>query len=298
MVQRVGLIVMMILVSVTSVAAKDWRGIFPLHSTRDDVEKLFGRPQPKKDRLVVNQGRWIYFLEQEEVHFVFAEGKLPVKGDCVVPIADGTILMIYVRPKTQPLMTSLQIDATKFRKFDPSPVPDPEYLSFINEEDGLLIHTLKGKVLEIIYAATASDRPLCPGFYGNLERFVTPIVCGLNFDSYGNLRFSDEASRLDNFAIQLTAEDANGYIVVYAGRKGMVNEAQQRADRAKTYLVRVRGLESERLYAVDGGYSEDFIVRLYVAPPGAEPPPLTPTVDARKVEILSGKQRRSRRKAH
>lgn len=288
----------MMLVSVTSVPAKDWRGIFPLHSTRADVERLFGPPKPTKDRLVVNKGRWIYFMDQEEIHFVFAEGNFPGKIDCVAPLADGTILMIYVRPKTHPSIDSLQIDETKFRKFNPSPVPDPENLSFINEEDGLLIETFNGKVSRFIYTAAAADRPSCDGYYGNLERFVTPIACGMNFDTYGNIRFFDETARLDNFAIQLMNVDAYGYIVVYAGRKATVNEAQRRADRAKNYLVKVRDIESGRLYAVDGGYSEELIVRLYITPAGSEPPPLMPTVDPGKVEILSSKQPRSRRKGH
>lgn len=291
--QRLVLIFSLIVVSATSVAAKDWRDIVPLKSTRADVERIFGLPKATKDRLVVNNGRWIYFLDQEEVHFVFAVGE----SKCVAPIAEGAILRIHVRPNIEPPVSSLDIDERKFRTFDPTPWGDPDDLAFINEEDGLLIKTWKGKVSEMIYVPSGSDRLSCPDFSGPyLEALFTPIICGLAFDTFGNIRFEDEKARLDNFAIQISNyKYAHGFIIVYAGRKATVNEAQRRANRAKNYMVKVRGIESERLYAVDGGYREDLEIKLYVGPVGAEPPGLAPTLDPAQVKIVFA-NRRSRKR--
>ena len=36
--------VCVVLISINSAYAKSWRGLEPLHSTRADVERLFGRP--------------------------------------------------------------------------------------------------------------------------------------------------------------------------------------------------------------------------------------------------------------
>ena len=271
------LIILMVLIAATSVAAKDWRGIFPLKSTRAEVERIFGLPKATKDRLVINNGHWVYFLNQEEVHFVFAVDGFPGESKCATHVAEGTILRIDVRPIIQPLVSSLDIDERKFRKFDPTFGQDPDAVAFINEEDGLLIQTSKGKVSEMIYVPSRSDRQLCPNLYGSLEDFLIPIICGLALDSFGDIRFEDEKARLDNFAIQISNEkSAHGFIIVYGPRKATINRAQRRANRAKNYMAKVRGIESKRLYAVDGGYSDQLEIKLYVAPAGAEPPPLTP----------------------
>lgn len=108
----------MVLVAAASVAAKDWRGISPMHSTRADVERLFGLPKATKDRLVINKGYSLYVLDQEEVHFVFAVHNFPEESQCVTRIAEGTILRIHVTPTVRPLLSSLDIDEKRFRKFD------------------------------------------------------------------------------------------------------------------------------------------------------------------------------------
>ena len=286
-------IVSLFLVAATSAAAKDWRGFVPLHSTRADVERAFGLPKATKNRLAVNSGRWVYFLKQEEVHFVFAVGE----SKCATPIPEGTILRIHVRPTIQRLVSSLDIDEKKFRNLDRTlrQPQDLEEVALINEEDGLLIQTLKEKVLEMIYVPSASDLRLCPDLSGrHLDSLLVPIVCGLAFDTFGDIRFEDEKARLDNFAIQImNQKDAHGFIIVYAGRKATVNEAQRRANRAKNYMVKVRGIESGRLYAVDGGYRDELEIKLYVGPAGAEPPGLDPSLDPGQVEIVSTKKRRS-----
>lgn len=271
----------MVMISATSVAAKDWNGIFPLHSTRADVQRRFGLPKSTKTRLAVNNGYWIYFINQEEVHFVFDLGDVK----CVTPITEGTILRIHVRPTIQPLVSSLNLDEKKFRKFDPWFGTARGRMGYINEEDGLLIETSEGKVSEIIYVPPGSERALCPDFYSNnLEGVLLPVICDLAFDSYGDIRFEDEKARLDNFAIQLqNYPNAHGFIVVYAGRKATVNQAQRRANRAKNYMVNVRGIESERLYAIDGGYQPQLEIKLIVAPPRAEPPQLAPSLDPSQI---------------
>jgi hypothetical protein len=294
-VRRLFLIISIVLIaatSVTSVSAKDWRGFFPMKSTRTDVETVFGPPKPTKNRLVVNKGRWIYFLNEGEVHFVFAVGETK----CVTPIAEGTILRIHVRPTIELSVSSLELDQKMFRKFELPFRGDADGAGFINEEDGLLIQTFKGKVSEMIYVPSASDR--CPDFSSSdHENLLTPIVCGLAFDTFGDIRFEDEKARLDNFAIQISnQDDAHGFIIVYAGRKATLNQAQRRANRAKNYMVKVRGIESERLYAVDGGYREELEITLIVAPAGAEPPPLTPLLDPSQVQIVPAKKQRSQKR--
>ncbi len=88
------------------------------------------------------------------------------------------------------------------------------------------------------------------------------------FDEYGNIRFNDEKARLDNFAIQLQNEPtAQGYIYGY-GSCG--SEGQERANRAKDYLVNTRGIDAGRLVVVDGGCKPELKIELWIVPQGAD----------------------------
>src|ERR1700752_4074315 len=75
------------------------------------------------------------------------------------------------------------------------------------------------------------------------------------FDTYGGISWELEKLHLDNFAIQLQHEsDSIGYIIVYAGRRACVEEAKDRALRAKKYVVETRGIQASRIKWIDGGY--------------------------------------------
>ncbi len=191
--------------------AKDWRGIFPMRSTRADVEMLLGKPPvPSNDGSsnALNKGRSFYSLAEGEVFILFADAEIPLAVDCLARIPAGTVLSIHVTPKKELALKNLAIDESKFRSFDPSQPPDIGYAAYINEQEGLIVRTFNSKVEQIIYIASATDKGLCPSYYENSESIAGVIVCALpvsqaKFDEYGDLSFADEKSRLDNFAIQL-----------------------------------------------------------------------------------------------
>jgi hypothetical protein len=122
--------------------------------------------------------------------------------------------------------------------------------------------------------------------------------CGLTkIDEYGNISFNDEKARLDNFAIELLNDPtAVGYLVGYGGRRSRRGEALKRLERAKHYLVTVRGVTSERLVTTDGGYREDLTVELHIRPQGAQPPMPVPTVDPNDVVFIEPAPRRRARR--
>jgi len=112
------------------------------------------------------------------------------------------------------------------------------------------------------------------------------FVCGLPFDSYGDIGFEDEKARLDNFAIQLlNQETSTGYIFVYAGRRSYEGEAAERLLRAKDYLVKKRRIPAVRIITIDGGYKEDLDVTLMIAPQGATAPVAMPTLSPGEIEL-------------
>jgi class 3 adenylate cyclase len=93
-----------------------------------------------------------------------------------------------------------------------------------------------------------------------------PSLIHRKFDEYGDLEFDDEKARLDNFAIQLQNKPgARGYFRAYGSSLG---EAMVRANRAKDYLVNTRGIDANRVVAMDGGLRETFVMELHVSQEG------------------------------
>jgi hypothetical protein len=296
---KVVFVVVLGVCSAGSLAAKDWRGFLPMHSTRAEVEGVLGPPHdPSKhgtNIVAVNNARVIYYLEEGEVHILYSQ-QSGSQGKCPAAVPAGTVMMIQVMPNTGVSVKDLDLQKG-FRKFNPAQFTETEYEGFINEEDGLVIRAHKGVVEVMVYLASGNDRPRCPDYYGtNPELFVAvPVRCGLlnKFDEYGEQPFEDEKARLDNFAIQiLNTPDINGHVVVYAGRKATVAQAQIHANRIKTYLLSVREIDPKRVSVVDGGHHEDFTVQLYVIPAGVAPPEPYPTVDPKDVELIYEKPKR------
>jgi hypothetical protein len=289
-VQRLFIILALVLVTAIDVAARDWRGLLPMHSTRADVINLLGpAPNPATDRL-------LYSFEDAEVLFMFADEKYLASGDCE-GVPEGTLLAISVRPKQETSVVSLNLNQSSLKRFNPADV-NTDLIGLVDEQEGIVVRVATQFVEEVVYIPSLNDRPRCPKFFGNLEDFVKilpKIVCGLAFDNYGDIRFSDEKARLDNFAIQLLNDpDATGYITVYPGRKAVVAEAQIRGNRARDYIINVRHIDPARVKTIDGGYRPDFTIYLQLVPTGAEPPVPDPSVDPKDVEIIYPKKRRPR----
>ena len=125
---------------------------------------------------------------------------------------------------------------------------------------------------------------------------VIVIIDYFPVDEYGDLSWSDEKARLDNFAIELQndAPATRGNIACYGGRRGRRGEAARRCARAKSYLVAARRIAPDRIVTVDGGYMEQLTVVLRVLPPGMNFTP-HPTVDPSEVRFTDAPKRRRRR---
>ncbi|HEU4712258.1 MAG TPA: hypothetical protein VFS76_11865 [Pyrinomonadaceae bacterium] len=105
-----GLMLLMFLVS--TVEAKEWRGITPLKSTRADVERLLGKP---------NQlGR--YEIENERVNITYLEapcnGVFGVleKANCECLVAKDTVLKIAITYDSPVKISRLGIDKRKYER--------------------------------------------------------------------------------------------------------------------------------------------------------------------------------------
>lgn len=92
------------------------------------------------------------------------------------------------------------------------------------------------------------------------------------FDEYDFLNWKKERERLDNLAIQLQQSvGAKGYVIVYGPQR-----VDQHLARVRDYLVKKRGIDSERIVLVNGGHNKKVRTELWVVPTGADPPPPNP----------------------
>ena len=292
--KQIILAVCVVLLSINSAAAKSWRGIEPLHSTRADVERLLGPPTDDKEPL-----RWEYKFPEEWVRINFSSGQ-----PCEEGLPDGwkvskdTVLGIDII-LNDPKPTSEMLTAGKeFERVQTAHTPGLNY--YIDSDEGIRFTDNNGFVSSISYGPAAKDKDYKCGE----SKYAAPVVPGAKLkrvehyplDEFGNIRFEDATARLDNFVIQLFLLQEKepgwrGYIVVYAGRHSHIGEAEFKANCYKNYLVRVRQMNPAKLFAVDGGYREDMQVQLYLGPPDYYPPVLSPNVSPKKVQPIKRRLR-------
>lgn len=251
---------------------RGWRGIIPLHSTRADVERLLG---PSNDKC-----RCIYKTETEVVYVEYAEGRCKgtPSGWNVQP---DTVLSFTVRSSSEQQISDLNLDESKFVKtYD-----DAMTTYYGSRAEGIKYAVSEsGMINSVSYIPSAKDAHLrCPGFPADDGSALQHSP----FDSYSNMSVNDEKARLDNFALRLRDDpEWKGYIIVYAGQRARTGEARERAERAKNYLVEIRGIEAERILAVDGGHREELTVELYLVYKDRPAPIPSPTIAPSEVQII------------
>ena len=290
--KQIILAVFVVLMSINSASAKSWRGIEPLHSTRADVERLLGRPTEDESYT------WKYEFPEERAMMNFysgapCEGGLP--GGWKLP--KDTVLNIVVYPAVQKTISEL---LPAWKEYEQVPEPHIPTNFYIDTGEGVTFSVGGDFVRYIIYGPTAKDKHLRCGEY----KYAAPIVPGVklksvqdtNFDAFGDILFVDAQARLENFGIQIsnmTEPHSNwiGYIIVYAGRRSYLGEAQFKANCYKNYLVRVRKIDPGRLFAADGGFRDEFEVNLYLGLAEEYPPVLVPTVSPKKAQVINRRLR-------
>lgn len=255
-------------------AERGWRGLVPLQSTRSDVERLLGRSE--------DQCKCIYRTDDSVVFVEYS--KEPCKGNPPgwnVP-ADR-VLSISVRSQKERKFSELNLDLSKYLK-----TQDDTFASYYtNNEQGITYEVPQSGVINVVtYSPSLKDNALrCPGW--PLLSAQQALIGPSSFDDYSDIPWADETGRLDNFAIALQHDPKlTGYIIVYAGQRACVGEAEDRARRAKKYLVETRGIQESRVKWIDGGYREKLIVILQPVPPGAPEIMASPTVKPTDVQLI------------
>src|SRR5438876_9242267 len=102
-----------ILCLAVSSGAQGWRGIKPLHSTREQVERLIGPP--------MQPNGITYDLKNERVNVVYSDGNCANGWPYGWNVKPGTVIGITIYPQPRPKLSELPIDLSKSKKYvDPS----------------------------------------------------------------------------------------------------------------------------------------------------------------------------------
>ncbi len=108
---------------------------------------------------------------------------------------------------------------------------------------------------------------------------------------FASVGWEDEMARLDYLDSTLRDEpDSIAYIIVYGGRRGdRQGENQARVACIKDYMLERRGVSTERVEVIDGGYREKATIELWLVPRGESAPTATPTVSSEDVRFRKGR---------
>jgi len=237
-----------------------------LHSTCEDVKRILN---------ITNCEEPSFQLEDAIVSINFSHK--PCADGWNVP--SGTVISITIRPKKKLALSELRIDMEKYEKVR---LPHQrDWTVYLNAEEGVSLTVAHdGMVQKFTYGPTAKDAHLSyPNSLAELPKVSSIEDDSIKLEEYGSTSFNKEKIVLDKFAASLKGRPAaRAFIIAYGGRHSRNNEAINRAERAKNYLINVKGVDVARVIAVDGGYREEHTVELFISPNGIAVPTPLPTV--------------------
>ncbi len=150
--------------SAAPASAKEWRGLVPMKSVREDVRKLLGEPS------VEAAAYEIYELAEETVWVEYVTYRCDVelpRGCPTAPVCKlpaHTVLAIWVMPRRAVPPSELGIDLSKYEK-NPDDHNSGRLFFYKDREQGFVIKVFDGAVVAYSYQPTKEDKKLfrCPG---------------------------------------------------------------------------------------------------------------------------------------
>ena len=238
------------------VYAKEWQGIVPLHSSRQDVARLLGPPK--------TQGKYVDSFEfgNQVVDVYYASGAPCGSGlTNSWKVLQNTVVGIIISHKSEVPLNSLVSDVNRL-KYSKDEHARIAYYS--DDEDGVRYtvpldgHSSVLNVMTVDYfPSRKDDRLKCSTAESTKEEVPS-------YAHYGHGSAERRNAILDNFTVQLELDkQVKGLIVVHAGgRRG--NDALKAARYAQSYLVGLRRVNSKRIKVKIGTPRDVFMVELYL----------------------------------
>jgi hypothetical protein len=251
------LCICLILFASVGTRAKEWRGIIPLHSSKQDVRRLLGPPK--------TQGKYVdsYELNDAFVDVYYASGS-PCGSSLVNSwrVSRDTVVSIRITHRNTVPLQSLVSDIRGLKVSEDIKLSQLSYYS--SDEEGVRYTIRRDNptsmldVMNVDYLPSMTDHRLKCSSATSTNQGVPP------FQSYGNISALRRTAILDNFAIQLQNEkQLTGMVLVYSQD---YRRASRTAQRIRNYLINVRALEPNRLVVKAAKRAGDPWVELYLLP--------------------------------
>lgn len=248
-------------------------GIVPLHSTRLNLERRFGRS--------ADPCGCVFHTPKESiiVDYALAPCKGPVHG---WNVPKGTVLAFRIRPKVPIPISEIDLDP---RRFIQTHSHDENVTVYYTDAlNGIKYAVQENNVIFIRRVPSSKDNGLrCPGF----PPYDGEVAEYHAYDSFTTKNDVQMSARLDNFAAQLAqGPSLKGYIFAYAGKIAKKDEGKNMAEWARRYVIERRSIPPDRVSAFDGGFREISGYDLFLLPATTRPPTPTPTVPSNEIRIV------------
>lgn len=149
------------LTRMTLTPRNSWRGLIPLHSSRQAVEALLGPPGRSSERADV------YDAENEIVTVKYSKGRCDEPGtEWNVP--KDTVVELVVTPRLSFLLRQLNFDFNSYQRQELLPLPEipnpPKVADYVDDVNGIIIRAQSSggseKVVSITYRPAKKDDEL------------------------------------------------------------------------------------------------------------------------------------------
>jgi len=215
--------------SVSTSSASGWRGIVPIHSTRQDVVQAFGHCNDSNPSCQFN-------YENQFVHIEFADYS---EKRCKGTVQPDTVLLVEVFPKNPVLLKKLGFKQRDFRAVE----LDQDTEAYVNEVNGLVLKVRGGRVLQIDHIASAKDKLMCPTYYDRPEEFAREIFLShvpvINVSCPSSVRAGDPLT----FVAELAGEPRISFL--WRVSVGQITKGQG----TRTITLETSGLEGKSIVA-------------------------------------------------
>jgi hypothetical protein len=123
------------------VATNSWRGLIPIRSNRDQVEKLLGKPKRSVE------SKFTYENEGERVVVQYADALCELGWD----VPKDTVISIEVYPRKSISLEELHLDPKKYMRFQWG--HPRNWVDYINKAEGIWVHAVisDSKRAEVFY---------------------------------------------------------------------------------------------------------------------------------------------------
>jgi len=264
-----------------------WRGLQPLYSSREDVEKLFGKPNPEK----------LKFVNEYE----FPGGSLWVdyagkKCGAGWSVAPDTVLKLRVST-TDTVMKSAEELKLSDKDFAIS-VDDAMYATWTDAVAGKQYYFMNGRMAlrEIRYIPRRIDNDRrCDGFPPFTPEGYHYTMESIVFHSSSRNKRDDQFDplyRLDNSLLTLNQnyKTYRLFVLIYFDDKLSIREYRRRVAKLRNFAYVVRKASPEDVVFIEGGLREENLMEFYLLPRSWKPPAPDPTLPSPQFRKTSDKK--------